>query len=352
MSTARMIRRASASLPRLFAKCHSVCSMRTPAPVSRASRGAADLARLHEHFLGEQRFSARLSPSTLRGYRQTFALLVALMPTLGTQQLTPAAMTEFFRRLETRSRFVGRGEERVGVRTSTVATYRSKLSRFLGWLKTRGEISVNPLDGMPYPRVEYEDRKYLGKSAVERILAALVLSAPWRSRLLRTRNIALFSALLYTGVRKGELLGLRITDLDLDHLELTVRAETSKSKLRRVVPLNSRLLFVLEDYLAERRKLSLQSEHLFVSASGRAPLTAEGLKHLIEQVKRASGVRFHAHQFRHTFAVNFLNRGGDVAKLKQLLGHRDIRMTSAYLRCLPTSAMRTDVESITLDTLL
>lgn len=326
--------------------------MPTSEHLSRPSSVPADLALLHAQFLGEQRFSARLSPATLRGYHQTFALLVRLMPTLGAQQLTPGAMTEFFRRLETRARRVGRGQERVGVKTSTVATYRSKLSRFFDWLKARGETSANPLDGMPYPRVEYEDRKYLGRSAVERIFATLVLSAPWRSRLLRTRNVALFSTLLYTGVRKGELLGLRITDLDLDHLELTVRAETSKSRLRRVVPINSKLFLALGDYLVERRKLPLQSEHLFVGAVGRAPLTAEGLKHMIEQVKRASGVQFHAHQFRHTFAVNFLNRGGDIAKLKQLLGHRDIRMTSAYLRCLPTSAMRNDIESITLDTLL
>jgi site-specific recombinase XerC len=128
--------------------------MRTPAPVSHASRGAAGLARLHEQFLGEQRFSARLSTSTLRGYRQTFALLVALMPTLDTQQLTPAAMTEFFRRLETRSRVIGRGQaEVVGVKTSTVATYRSKLNRFFGWLKAKREIAVSPFEGMPYPRV-------------------------------------------------------------------------------------------------------------------------------------------------------------------------------------------------------
>jgi site-specific recombinase XerD len=326
--------------------------MRTATPVPRLSGGLAGLIGLHEQFLGEQRYSARLSPATLRGYHQSFALLVSLIPTLSAEQLTPAAMTEFFRRLETRSRMVGRGQERVGVKSSTVATYRSKLSGFFDWLKVNGHISANPVEGMPYPRVEYEDRKYLGKAAVERIFAALVLNAPWRHRLLRTRNIALFSTLLYTGLRKGELLALRITDLDLQRLELTVRAETSKSRLRRVVPINSKLLVALEDYLAERRKLPLQSEHLFVGASGRAPLTAEGLKHLIEQVKHASVVRFHAHQFRHTFAVNFLNRGGDVAKLKQLLGHRDIRMTSVYLRCLPTSAMRTDVESITLDTLL
>jgi len=325
--------------------------MRTSAPVPSGSPAGA-LARLHEEFIAEQRFATRLSPATLRGYRQSLAVLVLLMPTLTTQQLSPAAMTEFFRRLETRSRLLGRGQERVGVKTSTVATYRSKLNRFFAWLKAKGKIPSSPFEGMPYPKVEYEDRQYLGKQAVERIFAALVLAAPWRSRPLRTRNLALFATLLYTGLRKGELLGLRITDLDLERLELTVRAETSKSRLRRAVPINSKLLFALEDYLEQRRRLPLQSEHLFSGVSGQQPLTGEGLKHLVEQVKRASGIRFHVHQFRHTFAVNFLNRGGDIAKLKQLLGHRDIRMTSAYLRCLPTAAMRTDVESITLDTLL
>lgn len=274
------------------------------------------------------------------------------MPQMSTQQLTPAAMTEFFRRLETRSRMVGRGKNRLGVRSSTIATYRSKLNRFFEWLKGREMIRSNPFDGMPYPRVEYLDRKYLDKASVERIFAALVLSAPWRSRLLRTRNLALFSTLLYTGVRKGELLALRLTDVDLDHMQLTIRAETSKSRLRRVVPLNSKLIMALEDYVDQRRTLPLQSEYLFVGASGRSPLTAEGLKHLVEQVKCISGVSFHLHQFRHTFAVNLLNRGADVAKLKQLLGHRDIRMTSAYLRCLPSNAMLNDIEGITLDTLL
>jgi integrase len=187
---------------------------------------------------------------------------------------------------------------------------------------------------------------------VERVFSALVFTAKWRSRFLRKRNIAIFSMLLYTGMRKGELLGLRVTDLDLDRLEVTIRAETSKSRLRRVVPISSKLSVALEDYLEERQRLRLQSEYLFAAASSDTPFTADGLKHLVEEVKRLSGVIFHIHQFRHTFAVNFLSHGGDIAKLKQLLGHRDIRMTSAYVRCLPTAAMRTDVESITLDTLL
>jgi integrase len=219
-------------------------------------------------------------------------------------------------------------------------------------LKRRGHLSVNPFAAMPYPDVRYEDRQFLNRGAVERIFTVLALGGGWPSRFLRRRNVALFATLLYTGIRRGELLALRVTDLDLDRLHLTVRAETSKSRLQRVVPINSRLLFALQDYLDERRRRNLQCEYLFTSGVGEGRLTPDGLKHLVDQVKRLSGVSFHVHRFRHTFAVNFLNRGGDIAKLKQLLGHRDIRMTSAYLRCLPTSAMRTDVESITLEALL
>lgn len=310
------------------------------------------LAQLHSEFVTERRFAARLSQATLRGYRQSFALLQSLMPALTVEQLTPAAMTQFFSRLASRTRVVGQGGTKVGIKASTVATYRSKLNSFFEWLKARGHISASPFEAMPYPRVEYEDRQYLGRAAVERIFSALVLSAAWRSRFLRKRNIALFSTLLYTGIRKGELLGLRVLDIDLDHLEITIRAETSKSRLRRIVPINSKLCLALEDYLEERTKRRHQSEYLFTSSLTDAPFTADGLKHLVEQVKRLAGVPFHVHQFRHTFAVNVLNQGGDVAKLKQLLGHRDIRMTSTYLRSLPTSAMRTDVESVAIDTLL
>ena len=308
------------------------------------------LVRLHEEFVNEQRFAARLSPVTLRGYSQSLALLLSLMPTLTLEQLTPAGMTAFFRRLETRTRAIGKARA-VGIKASTVATYRSKLNRFFAWLKARGHVVSNPFDGMPYPRVAYEDRKYLGRSEVERVFSALAVSTGSRTRFLRKRDTALFALLLYTGIRKGELLGLRVTDIDLDHREVTIRAETSKSRLRRVVPINSRLHLALEDYLEERHKLHHSSEYLITSTSGR-PFTVDGLKHLVERIKGLSGVHFHVHQFRHTFAVNVLNQGGDIAKLKQLLGHRDIRMTSAYLRALPTGAMRTDVESLALDTLL
>jgi len=312
---------------------------------------AREITRLHEEFIAELRHSARLSPETLRGYARSFRLLTSLIPELSVGLLTRSTMTEFFRRLETRRRSVG-GRERVGVKASSLATYRGNLNRFFVWLQEQGKIPANPLSGIPQPRVDYGDRKYLGRVAVERIFACLVIGRPWRTRFLRKRNLAIFAALLYSGLRKGELLAVHVTDLNLDRLELTVRAETSKSRMRRLVPINSALRQALEDYLDERSKRGDRSEYLFTSGTGDQPFTRDGLKHLCDQVQRASGERFHPHQFRHTFAVNFLNRGGDVAKLRQLLGHRDIRMTSLYLRCLPTNAMRADVENLQLDALL
>jgi site-specific recombinase XerD len=205
---------------------------------------------------------------------------------------------------------------------------------------------------MPAPHVHFVDRKYLERGTVERIFSTLMLNPRWGSRFLRTRNLAIFATLLYTGVRRGELLGIHITDVDLRRLELSVRGETSKSRLRRVVPIASSLCHALEDYLEERGRLGLRCSSLFISKAGDSPLTSNGLKHLTDEVKRASGQRFHLHQFRHTFAVNFLNRGGDVAKLRQLMGHMDIRMTSLYLRCLPVSSLRPSIENLTLDTLL
>lgn len=312
----------------------------------------ADLSHLHREFVREQRYAARLSEATLRGYEQSCALLCEVMPAVEPDQLTPAVLTEFFRRLETRPRVVGRGIQRVGVKKSTIATYRSKLNRFFAWLERQGHLKANPFAAMEYPDVLYEDRKYLPRADVQKVFATLALRFLSQPRFLQARNVALFSTLLYAGLRKGELLRLLVTDLDLARRELTVRAETSKSRLRRVIPVSGDLLKALRSYLMERQRRTLTTPFLFASAGRDGPLSADGLKHLVEDLRLASGVRFHLHQFRHTFAVNVLAQGSDVAKLKQLLGHRDIRMTAAYLRCLPTAALRADVETLALDNLV
>jgi site-specific recombinase XerD len=306
-----------------------------------------------EEFLPECRYARKVSDVSIRGYKSAFELFEKIMPeVIYPDNITKNGMVDFFKKLDTRKRIVGKGREKIGVKKSTVATYWSKLNSFFTWLKKNEHINYNPLKEMEYPRVDYLDRKFLQKKQVERIFNALDFVIHWKNDFIRKRNILMFTILLTCGLRKGELLGLKNRDIDLERRYLTIRAETSKSRMQRVLPLNTLAISKIKDYFNDKRKMGVDSEYLFVSDDRSSGLGYDGIKHLVEKVKEVSGINFHLHQFRHTFAVNLLMAKTDILKLKQLLGHRDIRMTAAYVRCLPTEEMRDDVEALSIDNLI
>jgi len=311
-----------------------------------------DIRTLHIEFIKECEFVARLSPETIRGYKECFHIFIKLIPNCELQMINTQLMIEFFKRLEKRTRIIGRGTKVKGVKKSTIATYRNRLNRYFNWLVLKGHLKDNPFRHMEYPNVTYLDRKFLKKEHIEKIFTSVYLNIKWKNAFIKKRNLALLYILLCCGIRRGELLGLKSYDIDMDRRVITVRAETSKSKRDRVLPLNTTTIEVLIEYIKERQKVGCSTSFFFVSSNHDGGLSSSGLKHLINKINESSGVKFHVHQFRHTFAINLLNNGCDIVKLKNLLGHSDIRMTTVYLRCLPTGSMKADVELITFDNLI
>jgi integrase/recombinase XerD len=306
------------------------------------------LSELHNEFMNYAEFTRGVSPKTLRAYRASFALLTTRFPALTPSMLVPDTMTEYFKWLQTRSRVIGR-QTRHGVKKSTIATYWRRLSKFFDWLKARRYIEANPLksDLLEFPLVRYDDKQYLNRPDIEKILVAIQFNIAWKSHLLRARNLAIISLAFNCGLRRGELLGLKCSDVDLARNELTVRGATSKSRTERTIPLNTRAKRDLEDYLEKRREKRCTSEYLWVSEKLDTRLTEDGLKHAIKVMVRESGIKFHIHQCRHTFAVNFLhNSGHNSFKLQALLGHRSIVSSAIYTRCLPMEIVRADVERL------
>lgn len=310
------------------------------------------LEQLFNKFINEVRYSEKLRPETIKGYQSSFDLLNKTFENLTLEMLTSDLMIEFFRQLDTRKRIVGKGIVKVGIKRSTVQTYRNKLNRFFKWLVENEYIEKNPFDKMKYPVVEYEDLKYLKRNEVMEIFNCITYQMKWKNNFVKKRNIAIFSTLLYTGVRRGELLGLRIQDVNLEEMVLFVRGETSKSKKDRQVPINSQLRLVLEDYLQERNKKVVASDCLFLSNNLDSGISADGLKHLISKVNKELDFSFHCHRFRHTYAVNLYSNGSDAYTIKVLLGHKDIRMTEKYLRAMPTKSFRVNVERVNFDNLI
>ncbi len=308
-----------------------------------------NLQQLFEEFMYECEFARKAKPKTLLAYSNTFKLFIKIIPGCSLDTISQGNIIGFFKILQERKRIVGKGIIKVGIKKSTVATYWVKLNAFFEWLLIRKYILKNPFSEMRFPSPDYEDKKYLKKEDIEKIITG-IHSLHYNNILALKRNLVILYILLFCGLRREELLSLQVRDIDFARKLLTVRGETSKSGRSRDIPLHSTVIMHLKDYIDVRRKYT--TPYLIVSTLQDEKLTNFGLKHLIDKLKLQTGVEFHVHQLRHTFAVNFLKASNNIIKLKQLMGHKSIAITSIYLRCLPTSELRGDIENMNIDNLI
>lgn len=297
-----------------------------------------DINKLFEVYMSECQFTQNLRPATLRGYRAAFDVFVMVVENVTLEGLNEDTMNYFFKGLRTRKRIVGNNKVKTDVRDSTVKTYWSKLNSFFEWLRIRGHINSNPLSNVRVAEPVYDDKRALGLDEIDRIYAAITKHSG--SALIRKRDTLIVSLLRYTGIRKGELLGLQFKDADMDRKMLTIRGETSKSKRTRSIPMHATLWAHMDDYLQEVRKRNYKTERLIVSKNGDWGFTAHGMKHWVEQMAKLSGVKFHLHRFRHTFATEFARVGLDTPILMKFMGHVDPRMTERYTRSLDGEDLR------------
>lgn len=310
-----------------------------------------ELKKLHDEYIEYCKYSKRLRPETIKGYEEVFRHFSTLMPEIkDTGSLSVEIMNRFFKKLQVRKRIVGRNTEKVGVKDSTIRTYWSKLNSFFAWLHQKKLITNDLLDKKNRPPLPiYDNSPALNKDKVEKIYSAILLNS--KKVLMLKRDTAMISTLLFTGIRKTEFISLTVLDVDLEKRIITIRGSTSKSKRTRQVPINETLFIHIKDYLNERNRMKYRTQKLFVSTNRDVGLTEHGLKHWIKRLEQLSGVKFHLHQFRHTFACSLARSNVSIAKIQKLMGHTDLRMTERYLRSIGVEDMRDDISRLSIDNL-
>lgn len=162
----------------------------------------------------------------------------------------------------------------------------------------------------------------------------VVLSTQEVRRLLKAPELLkhrLILALLYgCGLRRFELLGIKLQDIDLDRKMLHVRE--GKGRKDRYVPLGVHLVRGIKAYLESDPPYVW----LFNGKTNEGTLqqfSETGVQWVIKQAAKKAGIKKHvtSHVLRHTYATHLLEMGIDIMTLKDLLGHTDIRTTLVYL---------------------
>lgn len=137
---------------------------------------------------------------------------------------------------------------------------------------------------------------------------------------------------LNTGLRRGELLGLRWSDVDLERRNLTVRGEGAKSGQTRHVPLNEEAQQVLKAWKEQPGLKGLLVFH------GRNGVQLQNLRKSWQSVLDETPNRienFRWHDMRHTFASKLVMAGVDLNTVRELMGHSDYKMTLRYAHLAP-----------------
>ncbi|HOW38753.1 MAG TPA: tyrosine-type recombinase/integrase, partial [Bacillota bacterium] len=207
----------------------------------------------------------------------------------------------------------------------------SSVRSMFEWLRKNGELTTNPFVGASLPKEEKKIPRFVYENEVADFLNRIDSSS-----LAGKRDLALFEMLYGSGLRVGELVKIRLTDLDFVAKVVLVHGKGSKD---RYVPMHDTLIDRLKDYLvivrpAFRTRTVRADDHvLFLNFHGN-PLTDRGVRDILDRElgKQASNLQMSPHTFRHSFATHLLNRGVDLRTVQELLGHASLSTTQIYTK--------------------
>jgi integrase/recombinase XerD len=227
--------------------------------------------------------------------------------------------------------------EAVGVSARTVRRRLSSVSGLFGFLQARGDVDANPVprglptrrerqrprQGVPLVRAPRTLPRILEPSAVDALLAAL-----------RTyRDQAMVQAMVLGGLRRCEVLGLRLADLQVANRRVFIA--NGKGGHQRLIPVSGRFFASVASYLDVEWPVDVGTDHLFVALKGPRrgqPLSAAGLDQILDSARERAGLaQATCHQLRHTCLTRLREAGMALEAVQAQAGHASIESTRIYL---------------------
>lgn len=277
------------------------------------------LDRLHREFLTYLEMERNYSPHTVTSYRSDFHAFLSFLSGEGLAPEPGMVDRPVVRH------YIGwmRGN---GLAPATVARRINSLRSFWRYLRECDYTTGDPFASISLPKRPDTTPQHLTAEEAQRVLQA----AHGQTCLFNAfRDTAVLSVLLFTGIRRSELLALALPDVDPAGGTLQVLA--GKGGKARLVPLLEPACAAVSDWLELRP--DCEHDRLFTSKWG-APLSKRGLASALDRAldgARVGKAGITLHSLRHTFACLLLKGGCDLYSLQRMLGHSRLDTTATYL---------------------
>lgn len=227
-------------------------------------------------------------------------------------------------------------DENAGVSSRTVARRISTVSGLFSFLLVRGDVAANPVPrGLPTRRERTRPRQTVPLVRTPRTLPQVLSPAQAGALLaaLRTqRDRAMVTAMLLGGLRRCEVLGLRLRDVDPAARQLFLLE--GKGGRQRRVSVSGRFFTVLADYLdGERPDVDTDAAFVVLKGPRRGqPLSSAGLDEVLAGARRRAGLTHGTcHELRHTCLTRLREAGMSLEAVQAQAGHASIETTRIYL---------------------
>ena len=200
----------------------------------------------------------------------------------------------------------------------------SSLNKYYDFLLKTQVNKVSPLKN--HKRLKVQKKLIIPFSEDEVFKVIDVFSNDFEGK----RNLLIVDTLYSTGIRRDELINIKLNDVFLSENLIKVLGKRNKERL---VPVLGNLNKRIKDYLSLRKEVSLSSSYLFITNKGKSigpSLVYRVVKKYFSKV--STKVKTSPHVLRHSFATHMLNNGADINSIKEILGHSSLASTQIYTK--------------------
>jgi integrase/recombinase XerC len=260
----------------------------------------------------------RYSPHTITAYRHDMNQFVTFIQSYSLTSITEVRHTHI------RAWIVALMRDETSARS--VNRYLSCLKTYFKLLQKRGYIVANPMAKVTNPKIA----KRLPVAVPERNLALLFEQIQWGDDYPSVLARAIMEILYNTGIRRSELLGLQVNDIDFTVQRIKVLGKGNKERL---IPFGKKLADILRGYF-EKRHGQFPFTNLtkfFLNEKGE-PLEESKLYYIVKKYLSmvTTQEQRSPHVLRHSFATHLSEAGADLNAIKELLGHASLSATQIY----------------------